>query len=221
MSTKHNPIQTADYTLVEEIANGITHGIGAMLSVAGLTVLVVLAAIYGDAWRIVSFSIYGTSLVLLYTASTLYHAIQHPDAKRFFRIMDHAAIYLLIAGTYTPITLVNMRGPWGWSIFGFIWALAIIGIIFKTMYTGRYDKISTAAYVLMGWICLIGLKEMLVTIPTGGLVWLVAGGICYTIGVIFYAWQKLPFNHAIWHLFVLGGSICHFFAILFHVLPGA
>lgn len=220
MSTKNSKTE-AVYTLSEEIANGITHGIGAMLSVAGLTVLVVLAAIYGDAWRIVSFSIYGTSLVLLYTASTLYHAIQHPDAKRIFRIMDHAAIYLLIAGTYTPITLVNMRGPWGWSIFGFVWALAIIGIIFKTMYTGRYDKISTAAYVLMGWICLIGLKEMLVAIPPGGLVWLVAGGVCYTVGVIFYAWQKLPFNHAIWHLFVLGGSMCHFFAILFHVLPGA
>ncbi|MCB9431527.1 MAG: hemolysin III family protein [Ardenticatenaceae bacterium] len=220
MSTKNSKTE-AVYTLSEEIANGITHGIGAMLSVAGLTVLVVLAAIYGDAWRIVSFSIYGASLVLLYTASTLYHAIQHPDAKRIFRIMDHAAIYLLIAGTYTPITLVNMRGPWGWSIFGFVWALAIIGIIFKTMYTGRYDKISTAAYVLMGWICLIGLKEMLVAIPPGGLVWLVAGGVCYTVGVIFYAWQKLPFNHAIWHLFVLGGSMCHFFAILFHVLPGA
>lgn len=220
MSTKNSKTE-AVYTLSEEIANGITHGIGAMLSVAGLTVLVVLAAIYGDAWRIVSFSIYGTSLVLLYTASTLYHAIQHPDAKRIFRIMDHAAIYLLIAGTYTPITLVNMRGPWGWSIFGFVWAVAIIGIIFKTMYTGRYDKISTAAYVLMGWICLIGLKEMLVAIPPGGLVWLVAGGVCYTVGVIFYAWQKLPFNHAIWHLFVLGGSMCHFFAILFHVLPGA
>lgn len=220
MSTKNNTTE-AVYTLGEEIANGITHGIGAMLSVAGLTVLVVLAAIYGDTWRIVSFSIYGTSLVLLYTASTLYHAIQHPDAKRIFRIMDHAAIYLLIAGTYTPITLVNMRGPWGWSIFGFIWALAIIGIIFKTMYTGRYDNISTAAYVLMGWACLIGLKEMLVAIPPGGLAWLVAGGVCYTVGVIFYAWHKLPFNHAIWHLFVLGGSICHFFAILFHVLPGA
>ena len=220
MSTKNSKTE-AVYTLSEEIANGITHGIGAMLSVAGLTVLVVLAAIYGDAWRIVSFSIYGASLVLLYTASTLYHAIQHPDAKRIFRIMDHAAIYLLIAGTYTPITLVNMRGPWGWSIFGFVWAVAIIGIIFKTMYTGRYDKISTAAYVLMGWICLIGLKEMLVAIPPGGLVWLVAGGVCYTVGVIFYAWQKLPFNHAIWHLFVLGGSMCHFFAILFHVLPGA
>ena len=220
MSTKNSKTE-AVYTLSEEIANGITHGIGAMLSVAGLTVLVVLAAIYGDAWRIVSFSIYGTSLVLLYTASTLYHAIQHPDAKRIFRIMDHAAIYLLIAGTYTPITLVNMRGPWGWSIFGFVWAVAIIGMIFPTMYTGRYDKISTAAYVLMGWICLIGLKEMLVAIPPGGLVWLVAGGVCYTVGVIFYAWQKLPFNHAIWHLFVLGGSMCHFFAILFHVLPGA
>ena len=207
------------YTLGEEIANGVTHGIGALLSVAGLTVLVVLASIYGDVWRIVSFSLYGGSLVLLYLASTLYHTFQAPEAKRIFRIMDHSAIYLLIAGTYTPITLVTMRGPLGWTVFGGVWALAIIGIIFKTFFIGRYEKVATAAYVLMGWLCIIAIKEMFIAIPLNGMIWLLAGGGFYTFGVIFYVWHKLPYNHAIWHLFVLAGSICHFFAILLHVLP--
>lgn len=207
------------YTIGEEIANSITHGIGAALSVAGLTLLVVLAAIYGDVWRVVSFSIYGSSLVLLYLASTLYHSIQYPKVKRVLRIFDHSAIYLLIAGTYTPFTLVSMRGPWGWTLFGVVWGLALLGIAFKTVFIGRYEKVATVAYVLMGWLVVAAFKEMLVTIPTGGVIWLLAGGVVYTLGVLFYAWHKLPYNHAIWHLFVLGGSICHFFAILFHVLP--
>ena len=207
------------YTIGEEIANSVTHGIGAALSVAGLTLLVVLAAIYGDVWRVVSFSIYGSSLVLLYLCSTLYHSIQHPQAKRILRIFDHSAIYLLIAGTYTPFTLVSMRGPWGWTMFSVVWSLALLGIAFKTVFIGRWEKLATAAYVLMGWLVVIAFKEMLVTIPPGGVFWLVTGGVVYTLGVIFYAWEKLPYNHAIWHLFVLGGSICHFFAILFHVLP--
>lgn len=207
------------YTVGEEIANSVTHGIGAGLSIAGLTLLVVLAAIYGDVWRVVSFSIYGSSLVLLYLASTLYHSIQHPKVKQVLRIFDHSAIYLLIAGTYTPFTLVSMRGPLGWTIFGVVWGLALLGIAFKTVFIGRFEKLATAAYILMGWLVVVAFKEMLVTIPPGGVAWLMAGGIVYTLGVLFYAWQKLPYNHAIWHLFVLGGSICHFFAILFHVLP--
>ena len=207
------------YTVGEEIANSVTHGIGAALSVAGLTLLVVLAAIYGDVWRVVSFSIYGSSLVLLYLASTLYHSIQQPKVKRILRILDHSAIYLLIAGTYTPFTLVSMRGLWGWSLFGVVWGLALLGIAFKTVFIGKYEKLATAAYVLMGWMVVIAFKQMLVTVPPGGIVWLVIGGVIYTLGVLFYAWEKLPYNHAIWHLFVLGGSICHFFAILFHVLP--
>ena len=207
------------YTVGEEIANSITHGIGAALSVAGLTLLVALAAIYGDVWRVVSFSIYGSSLVLLYLASTLYHSIQHPKVKRVLRIFDHSAIYLLIAGTYTPFTLVSMRGPWGWTLFGVVWGLALLGIAFKTVFIGKYEKWATAAYVLMGWLVVIAFKQMLITVPPGGIVWLVIGGVVYTLGVIFYAWEKLPYNHAIWHLFVLGGSVCHFFAILFHVLP--
>ncbi|MCP4415180.1 MAG: hemolysin III family protein [Chloroflexi bacterium] len=207
------------YTIGEEIANSITHGIGAALSVAGLTLLVVLAAIYGDVWRVVSFSIYGCSLILLYLASTLYHSIQHPKVKRILRIFDHSAIYLLIAGTYTPFTLVSMRGPWGWSMFGVVWGLALLGIAFKTVFIGRYEKLATAAYVLMGWLVVIAFKQMLLMVPPGGIIWLVIGGVTYTLGVLFYAWEKLPYNHAIWHLFVLGGSISHFFAILFHVLP--
>jgi hemolysin III len=187
--------------------------------VAGLTLLVALAAIYGDVWRVVSFSIYGSSLVLLYLASTLYHSIQYPKVKRILRIFDHSAIYLLIAGTYTPFTLVSMRGPWGWTLFCVVWGLALLGIAFKTVFIGRYEKLATAAYVLMGWLVVIAFKEMLLTIPPGGVIWLVVGGVIYTLGVLFYAWEKLPYNHAIWHLFVLGGSICHFFAILFHVLP--
>lgn len=216
----HLPQSEANpYTIGEEIANSITHGIGAVLSVAGLTLLVVLAAIYGDVWRIVSFSIYGASLFLLYLASTLYHSIQHPRIKRVLRIFDHAAIYLLIAGTYTPFMLVSLRGPWGWSFFGIIWGLAFLGIAFKAFFIGRYEKLATAAYVLMGWLCVVAFKEMVATLSFGGMAWVVAGGIVYTLGVIFYAWEKLPYNHAIWHLFVLGGSICHFFAILLYVLP--
>jgi hemolysin III len=209
------------YTVGEEIANSITHGIGAILSVAGLTLLVVLAALHGDVWRIVSFSIYGSSLVILYLASTLYHSIQHPKVKRVFRIFDHSAIYLLIAGSYTPFALVSMRGPLGWTILGVVWGLSVMGIVFKTFFIGRFEKIATAAYVLMGWLCVVTFQQLFTAIGSGGMMWLVLGGIAYTGGVIFYAWQKLPYNHAIWHLFVLGGSICHFFAILLHVLPMA
>jgi hemolysin III len=139
--------------------------------------------------------------------------------KHVLRIFDHSAIYLLIAGTYTPFTLVSMRGPMGWRMFGVVWGLALLGIAFKTVFIGRYEKLATAAYVLMGWLVVFAFKEMLEALPPGGVIWLMAGGVVYTLGVLFYAWQKLPYNHAIWHLFVLGGSICHFFAILFHVLP--
>ncbi|MCP4423243.1 MAG: hemolysin III family protein [Chloroflexi bacterium] len=206
------------YTLGEEIANSVTHGIGIGLSVAGLTILVVLAAIYGDVWRVVSFSVYGSSLIILYLASTLYHSFQRPKIKRVFRILDHAAIYLLIAGTYTPFALVSLRGPWGWTLFGVVWGMALLGIAFKTVFPGRYEVAATAAYVVMGWLCVIAYKEMLVRVPPGGLTFLIVGGVVYTLGVIFYAWEKLPYNHAIWHLFVLGGSICHFFAI-YNLLP--
>ncbi len=207
------------YTLGEEIANSITHGIGTGLSIAGGIVLVVLAALYGDTWRIVSFSIYAASLVLLYLASTLYHSIRHPRVKQLLRIIDHAAIYILIAGTYTPFLLVSLRGAWGWTLLGVIWGLALMGIVFKTLFIHRFRKLSTMVYIGMGWLCLISLHEMLIRIPAGGLVWLAAGGILYTLGVVFYAWHKLPYHHAVWHLFVLAGSTCHYLAILLYVLP--
>lgn len=201
------------YSRREEIANSITHGIGVALSVAGLIVLVVLAAIYGDVWRVVSFSIYGGSLILLYLASTLYHSLQHPKVKQVLRKFDHAAIYVLIAGTYTPFLLVSMRGSWGWPLFILIWGMAVAGIVWKMFFLGKLEILATIIYILMGWMCVFLFKDMMATIPPLGVTMLIAGGIVYTAGVIFYAWEKLPYNHAIWHLFVLGGSICHFVAI--------
>ncbi|MDA0195626.1 MAG: hemolysin III family protein [Bacteroidetes bacterium] len=205
----------------EEIANSITHGIGAALSIGGLTILVILGAKYGDVWHIVSFSIYGGALVLLYLASTLYHSFQKPKVKRVFKFLDHAAIYVLIAGTYTPFMLVNLRGPLGWSLFSTIWGLAILGIIFKIFFLDKLEKLSLSIYLLMGWVCLFAAREMWIEIPIEGLLWLLSGGLIYTLGVLFFRWEKLPYNHAIWHLFVLGGSICHYFSILFYVLPKA
>ncbi|MCF7741477.1 MAG: hemolysin III family protein [Candidatus Cloacimonetes bacterium] len=208
-----------NYNLKEEIASSITHGIGVALAVAALVILVVFASIQGNPWKIVSFSIYGASMIILYMASTFYHAFQKPKVKNVFKIFDHASIYILIAGTYTPFTLVTIRGGWGWSIFGIIWGLAITGIFFKAFFIHRFKLISTLLYVLMGWFIVIAMKEVLANLDTMGLIWLIIGGVSYTGGVFFYLNDKIKFNHAIWHLFVLGGSICHFFAILFHVLP--
>ena len=206
--------QNPFYTLGEEIANSVTHGIGAALAVAGLTVLVVLSAIYGDAWRVVSFTIYGSSLIILYSASTLYHSVQHPKAKQLFRTLDHTSIYVLIAGTYTPFMLISVRGTMGWTLLAIVWAMAVTGIVWKIFFLGRFEVMATIMYILMGWMGVIAFRQMLVNIPPLGVTMLFAGGIVYTLGVIFYAWEKLPYNHAIWHLFVLGGSICHFFAMV-------
>ena len=208
-----------DYTFGEELANSITHGLGIALSVAGLVILVVLSAIHGNAWHVVSCAIYGATMILLYTASTLYHSFQNPNVKRIMRVLDHSSIYLLIAGTYTPFTLVTLHGPWGWSLFGVVWGLAMAGIAFKVYFTGRFPKISTIIYVGMGWIAVIAIKPLMDILPTGGLIFLFGGGLSYTFGVIFYVWHKLPYHHAVWHLFVLGGTVLHFFAILFYVVP--
>ena len=207
------------YTLGEEIAHGITHGIGAGLSVAGLVVLVILAARRGDVYQIVSFSIYGASLVILYLASTLYHSFQRPRVKQVFRIIDHAAIYLLIAGTYTPFLLVGMRGKLGWTLLVIIWGLAALGVGFKVLFIHRFEKLSVLTYILMGWLSVAMMKELWINIPVGGLIWLAAGGAAYTVGVIFYALKKIPYMHAVWHLFVLGGSLCHYFAVLLYLAP--
>lgn len=204
---------------VEEIANAITHGIGLLLSIAGFVVLLVLAAVRGTAWHIVACSIYGATLICLYTASTLYHAVISPRVKRALRIFDHAAIYLLIAGTYTPFLLVSLRGTWGWSLFGVIWGLAIAGVLFKLWFVERFAILSTAVYIAMGWLVVIAGKPVITHIPFTALIWLLAGGLAYTGGVIFFAAKRIPYSHAIWHMFVLAGSICHYFAVLSTVIP--
>ncbi len=207
------------YSLGEEIMNGVTHGIGAALSVAGLTVLVVLAVLYGNVTQVVSFSIYGASLVTLYVASTLYHSFQHPEAKRIFRILDHASIFFLIAGTYTPFLLLGVQGAWGWTFLILIWGLAILGVSFKALFINRLQKLSVLMYILMGWLGVLVIQTLLVNISVGGLVWLAVGGAAYTIGVIFYALKKIPYMHGVWHLFVLLGSACHYFAVLLYLAP--
>ncbi len=201
------------YTLGEEIANSVTHGIGAALAVAGLTALVLLAVIYGDAWRVASFTIYGSSLIILYLGSTLYHSVQHPRAKRVFRTLDHTSIYVLIAGTYTPFLLIGSRNTAGWTLLALVWTMAVAGILWKIFFLGRLEVLATLMYVFMGWMGVFAFRQILSNLPPLGVTMLFAGGIVYTVGVIFYAWERLPYNHAIWHLFVLGGSICHFFAI--------
>lgn len=207
------------YKKGEEIANSITHGIGIVLAIGGLGVLTAFASLYGTAWHIVGCSIFGAALILLYAASTLYHAIQHPPAKSILRILDHSAILVLIAGTYTPITLVNLRGPWGWTLFAIVWGLALVGIVIEATSLRRYRAALIVLYLIMGWAVIAAVKPMLASVGSGGMTLLLAGGLAYTGGIVFYVWHKLPYNHAIWHLFVLAGSILHFFAILFYVIP--
>lgn len=205
----------------EETASTLTHLVGALLAAAGLVLLVAYAAMAHDVRRIVAVSVYGASLVLMYSASACYHRVNHPRLKRSLRILDHASIYLLIAGTYTPVLLISMRGSWGWSLFGVIWTLACAGVVLKLFFVERFALLSTAVYIAMGWLVVIAAKPLFASVPHGGVAWLVAGGIIYTAGVIFYLWEHLPFNHAIWHLFVIAGSACHFLAVLFYVLPVA
>jgi hemolysin III len=211
--------QLPRYSKGEEIANSVTHGIGVIVSIAGLVLLIVFSALYGNAWHVVSSSIYGASLLILYLSSTLYHSLQGQRAKSFFRILDHSSIFILIAGTYTPFTLVSLRGPWGWTIFGLIWGLTLAGIFFKVFFINRFSVLSTVIYVLMGWMIVIAIKPVIEAVPPGGLILLVSGGLCYTIGLIFYAWKNLKYGHMIWHLFVIGGSVLHYFAVMFYVIP--
>lgn len=209
----------SSYSIGEEIAHTITHGIGALLSIAGLAVLVSFASLNGDAWHIVSSSIYGATLVLLYSASSLYHGIPHPRAKAFLQQLDHAAIYLLIAGTYTPFLLVSLRGAWGWSLFALIWTVAIVGVVLEFIDSRRFNKLSLWLYLGMGWIVLIAIKPMFNQVEIGGLILLLLGGLSYSLGVIFYIREQMAYHHAIWHLFVLAGSAFHFFSVLFYVIP--
>lgn len=207
------------YSKTEERLNVISHAVGLVLSVAALVLLVVFASLEGEAAHIVSVSIYGASLILLYSASTFYHYVQSPKLRKKLNILDHAAIYVLIAGTYTPFCLVVLKGWIGYTIFGIAWGLAIIGIVFKLFYTGRFDKLSTAAYVLMGWLIIFAIRPLIESLPNGGLFWLFLGGLFYTVGAILYSIKSIKYNHAIFHIFVLLGSFCHFMAVFFYVLP--
>jgi len=206
------------YDLSEEKINIITHAIGLLLSIAALVLLIIHASSNGSARHIVSFTIFGASMILLYSASTLYHYSQTPNIRRKLNILDHASIYVLIAGTYTPFTLVTLKGALGWTIFGITWGIALVGVFLKLFYTGKYDKISTIAYVAMGWIIIFAVKPLIENLPLNGLYWLLAGGVFYTIGAVLYSIKKLKFNHAIFHIFVLLGSFSHFMAIYFYVL---
>lgn len=219
-------ITVPKYSIGEEIANSITHGVGILFSIAALGVLTAFASVFGDVWHIVSCSIFGATLILMYTASTLYHSIPIPRAKTILRILDHSAIFLLIAGTYTPFTLVNLRGAWGWSLFGVIWGLALFGVVFQIILhlksnadMRRWVILSLGLYVAMGWAVVVAAKPLFTAVSPKGLVLLLIGGLFYTLGIVFYIWDRLPYNHAVWHIFVLGGSISHFFAILFYVIP--
>ncbi len=210
-----------EYSLAEEIAHAISHGIAIPLSIAALVLLVTFSALYGTVWHVVSTAVYGTTLILLFTASTLYHGIPHDRAKPLLQKLDHAAIFLLIAGTYTPFTLVTLGGSaWGWTLFGIVWGAAVAGIWIELSDNRRLQRGSLLLYLVMGWVVILALDPLLDNLATGGLWLLLAGGLSYTLGAAIYAWERLHWNHTIWHLFVLAGSILHFLAIFFYVVPG-
>ena len=209
-------------TLGEEIANSVTHGVGWALSVAALAVLVVVSATSADPWRVVSASVYGATLVLLYAASTLYHALPRSRAKAVFQRLDHAAIYLLIAGTYTPFVLGPLRGSWGWTLFAIIWTFAVAGVVLKSVFGARLAALSTTVYLVMGWLAVVAAGQFVARVPPAGVRWLIAGGLLYTLGVVFFACDpRLRYSHAVWHMFVLAGSVAHFWAVARYALSGA
>ena len=211
-----NPIKHVDPR--EELASALTHGLGATAALAGGAILITLAALHGDRWQLGAAIVFGIALLALYVASTLYHAIQHPVAKGRLKVFDHCAIYLLIAGTYTPFTLVALRGTAGWTLFAAVWVLAAIGIVFKLFSAGRFRLFSTLVYVAMGWLVLVAFKPMLASLDAWTIGWLLGGGVFYTLGTFFYHRESVPYAHAIWHLFVIAGSVCHFVAVTRQVL---
>lgn len=216
MNAIHEP-----HSFREELWSALTHGLGALLSLVAGAVLITLAALWGNAWQLGSAIVFGVSLLLLYVASTLYHAIPHQTAKARLKIFDHCAIFVLIAGTYTPFTLIGLRGHGGWWLFAAIWTLAAIGVVFKLFFTGRFKGLSTLIYIGMGWIVIFAIKPMVSQVGAVTLAWLFAGGIAYTAGTIFYMSRRIPYAHAIWHVFVLIGSVCHFVAVSMQVLPAS
>lgn len=212
---KNSKIGYRTLSIGEEIFNSITHGIGTLLSIAALVILIVVAVIKGNAWHVVSFSIFGTTLVLLYLSSTLYHSFTKIKLKNLFVRFDHAAIFLLIAGTYTPFLLTALRGTLGWILFGIIWAVAIAGIVIRSIYLTKFRKLMVGLYVAMGWMFVVAIGPMMKNLPEISLILLFLGGIMYSIGVVFYVWRNLKYGHGIWHLFVLAGSIMHFFSVIY------
>lgn len=209
----------ARYTLREEIANAGTHGAGFVLSIIGLIAMVRYAVLYGDALHVVAVAVFGATLVTAYFSSTLYHIVTHPRQKHLCRLCDHACIYFLIAGTYTPFTMGMMRNGWGWALFGIVWALAVSGVVFKFISSHRFKNATVVIYLAMGWLAIVAVKPVIEAMPPGCFTWVVLGGLMYTGGVVFYLWRKLPYNHAIWHLFVMAGSFSHFVAVYWYVLP--
>ena len=214
MLTSNRPLTTG-----EELANALTHGLGLIASLIGGTVLLLSAMSRGDAWQILGCSVFTASLLALYTASTLYHAWPQSPGKATLQIVDHSAIYLLIAGTYTPFTLGVLRGAWGWTLFGVVWGLAACGILLKGLFGLRFPRVSTAFYLAMGWLAIFAMRPLMARVPSAGLALLLAGGLLYTVGVAFFAWERPRYNHLVWHLFVLGGSALHFLAVLWYALP--
>ena len=214
-----NRPQLINYAHREELASAVSHGIGTCLAVIGGIILLVSATRYGNVWHVVSASIYGASLILLYLSSTCYHLFCTPRVKRFFQQLDHAMIYVLIAGTYTPLTLIVLRGAWGWTLFGLVWGMAVCGLVLELVIKKRIQLLSLLLYLGMGWLLLIAIKPLVLSLATGGLILLLIGGLLYSFGIIFYVWQRLSFHHAIWHLFVIAGSAVHFFAIFYYVMP--
>lgn len=206
------------YTLGEEIFSSVTHGLGTLLALGGTAVLIVLSAIYSDAWSVVGSAIFGASLIILYSMSTLYHSITNEKAKKFFRIMDHNTIFFLIAGTYTPITISILRGTVGWVLFGVVWGAAVIGIILNSIDLEKFRKPSVVCYIAMGWVIIFAIQPLLIVMNSLSLWLLIGGGIFYTVGVIFYAIKKVKYFHSIWHIFTLLGSACHYFSILFAIM---
>jgi hemolysin III len=219
MLTSNMTHKNAAYTVAEERAHAVTHGIGVILSIVGLSWMLYLSIGTSDPWRVVASGIYGTSLITLFLASTLYHSFHASQHRQVLKLLDHCAIYLLIAGTYTPFLLVSMRNESGWWMFGIVWTLATAGILTKLWFKHRYPKVSLAGYLLMGWIMVFAMPQIANAIGSSGLVWLIAGGLSYTVGAIFYASNKIWYNHTIWHLFVLAGGVCHFLAVAWYVLP--
>ncbi|ADE67996.1 MULTISPECIES: PAQR family membrane homeostasis protein TrhA [Priestia] len=210
---------THTFTRGEEIANAITHGVGAVLSIVGLTLLIVLSSLEGTPWHVISFTIYGVTMLLLYVSSTLVHSFPEGKVKDLFEIFDHSSIYLFIAGTYTPFLFIAVKGTTGWTLFGIVWGIALAGIVFKAFFVKKFLFISTILYVFMGWMIVFAWDSLTQNIAHQGIVLLVVGGVLYTIGAVFYVWRGFRFHHMIWHMFVLGGTVLHFLAIILYVLP--